>query len=219
MISFLNDNVPEAAPGLEKFAAIQDKLGVHLDEDILQAFSGERISISLPADSAAGGHQSVLALRCQKPERIRELLHNGVDALQQIPAVKAQQLQLADCKDLDGFEEISASMLGLVGKRPVIGFHDGWMIVGSDPKAIQKVLDTWSGNGPSIDQSPQFKRFGLTVDGPVRSIGYSDTAENTRHFAQSLDKAGAMARCSSAWPPRRWTKTIRIHNSKWPTKS
>ena len=66
------------------------------------------------------------------------------------------------------------------------------MIVVADPKAIQKVLDTWSGNGPSIDQSPQFKRFGLTVDGPVRSIGYSDTAENTRHFAQSLDKAGAI---------------------------
>jgi hypothetical protein len=193
VIAFLKDNVPESAPALEKFAAIQDKLGVHLDEDILQSFSGERISISLPADSAAGGRQNVLALRCQKPERIRELLHKLVDALQQFPAVKAQQVQLAACKDLDGFDELSASMLGLVGKRPVIGFQEGWMIVGSEPKAAQKVLDAWSGKGPAIDQSPQFKRFGLTIDGPVRSISYSDSAENTRHIAQSLDKVGAIA--------------------------
>ena len=62
----------------------------------------------------------MVALRCEKPERIRELLHRGYDALQQIPAVKAQQIQFADCKDLDGFEEITASMLNLVGKRPVI---------------------------------------------------------------------------------------------------
>jgi hypothetical protein len=134
-----------------------------------------------------------LALRCEKPDRIRELLHKGVDALQQFPAVKAQQVQLTPCKDLDGFEELSASMLAIVGKRPIIGFHDDWMIIASDPKAVQKLLDTWSGNGPAIDQSPQFKRFGLTIDGPVRSISYCDTAESTRHIAQSIDKAGALA--------------------------
>jgi hypothetical protein len=193
VMSFLKDNVPESAKPLEKFAAIQDKIGVHLDEDILQAFSGERISISLPADTAGGGHQNVVALRCQKPDRIRELLHKAIDAAQQFPAMKAQQLQLAPSKDLDGFEELSASMLAVVGKKPVIGFQDGWMIVASDPKAVQKVLDAWSGKGPAIDQSPQFKRFGLTIDGPVRSISYCDTAENTRHIAQSIDKAGAIA--------------------------
>ena len=193
VMTFLRDNVPESAPGLEKFAAVQDKLGVHLDEDIFQAFSGEKISIALPADSAGGSHQNVLALRCQKPERIRELLHKAVDALQQFPAVKAQQLQLAECKDLDGFEELSASMLAIVGKRPVIGFHDGWMIIGSDPKAVQRVLDTWSDTSPGIDQSAQFQRFGLKIEGPVRSVCYSDVAENIRNAAQGLDKAGAMA--------------------------
>jgi hypothetical protein len=192
-VTFLHDNVPESAPALDKFAAVQDKLGVHLDEDIFQSFSGESISITLPSDTAAGGHQHVVALRCQKPERIRELLHKGVDSLQQIPAIKAQQLQLAECKELDGFEELTASMLNLVGKRPVIGFHDDWMIIASEPKAAQRVLDTWSGKSPGIDQSAQFQRFGLKIDGPVRSVCYNDIAENIRNAAQSLDKAGAIA--------------------------
>jgi hypothetical protein len=193
VMTFVKDNIPESGPALEKFAAVQDKLGVHLDEDILQAFSGERISISLPADSATGGHQHVVALRCQKPERIHELLHQAVDALEQFPAVKAQQLQLVECKDLEGFEELSASMLAIVGKRPVIGFHDGWMIIGSEPKAVQRLLDTWSGKAAGIDQSAQFQRFGLKIEGPVRSVSYNDVAENIRNAARSLDKAGAMA--------------------------
>jgi hypothetical protein len=192
VMSFVKDNVPESGPALEKFAAVQDKLGVHLDEDVLQAFSGERISISLPADSATGGHQHVVALRCQKPERIHELLHKLVDALDQFPAVKAQQLQLAECKDIEGFEELSASMLSIVGKRPVIGFHESWMIIGSEPKAVERVLDTWNGKSAGIDQSAQFQRFGLKIEGPVRSVCYNDVAENIRNAAQSLDKVGAM---------------------------
>jgi hypothetical protein len=193
VIAFLHDNLPESAPALDKFAKVQEKLGVQLDDDILQAFSGEQISISLPGDSATSGHQNVVALRCQKPERIHELLHKLVDAVQQFPAVKAQQVQLVECKDLDGFEEISASMLALVGKRPVIGFHDGWMIIGSEPKAVERLLDTWSGKSPGIDQSAQFQRFGVKFEGPVRSVGYNDVAENIRHVAQSLDKAGVVA--------------------------
>lgn len=193
VIAFLHDNVPESVPALERFAAVQEKLGVNLDEDIFQAFSGEAISITLPGDSATSGHQNVVALRCQKPERIRELLHKLVDAVQQFPAAKAQQVKLVECKDLDGFEEVSASMLALVGKRPVIGFHDGWMIVGSEPKAVERVLDAWSGKSPGIDQSAQFQRFGLKIDGPVRSVGYNDVAENIRNVARSLDKAGVVA--------------------------
>jgi hypothetical protein len=193
VIAFLHDNVPESGPALEKFAKMQEKLGVQLDEDILQSFSGESISITLPGDSATSGHQHVVALRCEKPERIRELLHKLVDAVQQFPAVKAQQLQLVECKDLDGFEEVSASMLALVGKKPVIGFHDGWMIIGSEPKAVERLLDAWSGKSPGIDQSAQFQRFGVKIEGPVRAVGYNDVAENIRHAAQSLDKAGAVA--------------------------
>ena len=136
----------------------------------------------------------MVALRCQKPERIRELLHKAVDALAaDSRRSRPSSCKLVECKDLDGFEELSASMLALVGKRPVIGFHDGWMIIGSEPKAVERVLDTWSGKSPGIDQSAQFQRFGLKIDGPVRSVGYNDVAENIRNAAQSLDKAGAVA--------------------------
>ena len=84
-------------------------------------------------------------------------------------------------------------MLAMFNARPVIGFHDGWMVIGSSANAAQKVLDTWDGTGATIDQSPDFQRFGLDVEGPVRALSYSNLAENTRQAARNLNKAGAIA--------------------------
>lgn len=193
ILSVIQENFPEAQEGLEKFEQAQNDMDVHLDKDILQAFSGETVSLALPGAASTGGPDSIFSLRCHKPERIRELLHRLVDGLQQFPAVQAQQLQLTECEELDGFDEVSAMTLLMVGKRPVIGFHGGWMIIGSHPSAVQKMLDTWNGDAPTIAQSEGFQRFGLTIDGSVTGLSYSNMAESTRQTAQGLQQVGLMA--------------------------
>jgi hypothetical protein len=194
IIDVVKERFPEAGPGLERFEEIQSKIGVHLDRDILQAFSGEFISISLPASkpSLGRGGSSVLAMRCEKPERIRELLHRAVDKLKEIPAVAAQQLQLSKSEELEGFEQLSALALIGFGVKPVIGFQDGWMMIGSNAEAVKAVLAAKTGKTPSIVDAPSFKQFKLKVEGPVQSISYKNTAQDIRQVAAVLGQAGTI---------------------------
>src|SRR3954469_3695688 len=191
----IQKELPEAQPKLEKFEALQEKWGVHIDRDILQAFSGECVSVKLPAGSSSmpGGGDKVVALRCEKPERIRELIHQGFEKLAKTGYGQSQQLKLEPAKELKGFDELSASMLMAFGVRPVIGFHDDWMIVGTNASAAQKVLKTLSGDAPSIATTERFKKFGIEVKGPVSAISYSDIGTATRQAAAFIRQAGFMA--------------------------
>ncbi|MFH1921324.1 MAG: hypothetical protein ABIP48_15775 [Planctomycetota bacterium] len=195
IVEVLEERVPEAQPLLEKFNEIQAELGVNLDEDILQAFSGEFVSVSVAAgDPSAGGKPgSVTALRCRNPERVRELLDRLVEGLQEVPAFKAQQIKLIESEELEGFEELSVLALAPFGVRPLIGFRDGWMILGSNAQAVKKVLATRAGEGETIADTEAFKQFKLEVEGPVRSIGYRNLAESTRGIADFLNRVGFMA--------------------------
>jgi hypothetical protein len=76
----------------------------------------------------------------------------------------------------------------------VIGFRDGWMIVGSNPKAVQAVLDARAGKGdPQISDTEAFKQFKVEVQGPVHAIKYGNMAESTRQIAKVLNQVGMMA--------------------------
>ncbi len=188
VMGVLKEDVPEAADGLAQFDQVQQQLDLFLDRDILQAFSGEYASVSVVSES--GKRESVTALRCHKPDRIKELLHRGVDALNQIKQVQAQQLKLVESKDLDGFENVSATLLPFLGLSPVIGFQDGWMYLGQSADAVKKVLETKAGNGETIDNTEAFKRLAIDVEGPVQSIKYANTAEDLRAVADALGKVG-----------------------------
>ena len=187
--------VPEAQQHLDKFAEIQDQFDIHLKEDLLEAFSGETVSVTLPGASTpfGAGAQSVMFTRCSKPDRIQELLHRGLNALNDIPQVKAQGIGLKEVAGLDGFEELTANMLGMAGIRPVIGFRDGWMIIGSHKEAVETALATRSGEAANWSESDRFREFGLDVDGDVHSISYTNTGENIRAMSQGLQQAGMIA--------------------------
>ena len=185
---------PEAQPGLDRFAAMQDQFDLHLDEDLLQGFGGEVVSLSFPGPQTAFGKSSsgVLFARCTKPERIQELIHRGFNAISEIPQVKAQGIGLREVAGMEGFEEITANFLGMVGVRPVIGFHDGWMVVASSPDAVRTALETQAGESESFATTDQFSQFGLTVEGPVSGISYKNTGESIRQMSQGLQQAGMM---------------------------
>lgn len=193
-VNFLQEKVPEAQPFLDEFERQQKKIGVHLDRDILQAFSGESVSVALPAaiPSLTGGNDSMTALKCDKPERIRELLHRLVDTVKEHPAVKAQQLKLTESTTLEGFEEVAATMLMMFGARPVIGFRDGWMYVGSNASAVERILKVKAGEADNILTADRFQRFGMEIEGPVDAISYSNLAESIRGAAQMMGQVGML---------------------------
>ncbi len=186
---------PEAQQGLDQWAAVQDQYDIHLDEDFLQAFSGETVSVNFPGtgQSMFGEvGESVMYCKCDKPDRIRELIHRGIAALQEIPQVQAQGLALKPVDDLDGFEELSLKLLPMLGIRPVVGFHDGWFVIATHAQAVQKVEETRSGGGETIVGTEKFTQFDLEVTGPVKAVSYSNIGQKTREVAAALQQVGAM---------------------------
>ncbi len=190
-MNLIKTRFPEAQEGLDKFEAMQQQVDFHLDRDILQSFSGENVSLSLPREDK--GQDSVVALKCTNPERIKALLHRAVDSLNTIPAIATQQVKLVEAENLPGFEMLNVAMLAAFDIKPVIGFADGWMLMGSNTACVQKVLDARAGKIPTIAGSEHFERFHLSVNGPVKSLRYTDV-ESTIHYVSGLiRKAGAVA--------------------------
>ena len=196
IIALVRDEFPESKKGLEKFAAWQRTVGVDLDRDILQSFSGESVSVTIPVKGADGSArlESVIALRCQNPDKIRELLARAVDGLNTIPVVQMQQLKLDDCKDLTGFQELHATIFQLVGVQPVVGFRDGWMILASSKTAAEKVLAARAGQSEPIDGAALFEKLGLDPQGAVYQVSYHDIGAAIRAVADAIDKFSAVAR-------------------------
>lgn len=186
---------PEVQPHLDRFAALQQQHDLYLNDDLLQAFGGEMASITFPGRTPTPlgkSSESVLFLRCTKPDRIRELLHRGMNALTEHPEVQAQGLGLKEVPELEGFEELTANVLGMAGVRPVIGFHNGWLVIGSHPAAVSRALATQAGEGASFAETDTFRQFALSADGPVYAISYSNTGETTRQIANALQQAGML---------------------------
>jgi hypothetical protein len=141
-MQFLREELPESHEALDQLEAKQQELGFHLDRDLLQAFSGEIVSVTVPVEAADGSttQRSVTALRCHDSEIIQGLLNRGMDALTVLPPVQAQQLRFVACEDLEDFQELQGAILNMFGARPVVGFHDGWMMLSSSPDAVTKVI-------------------------------------------------------------------------------
>jgi hypothetical protein len=195
IMDIVREDVPESKRGLEKFTEAQEKIDVNLDDDILQSFSGECVSVRMPVEVSDDKttQQGVTAVKCSNPGRIRELLDRAVEALNKLPAVQAQELELVDAEDLDGYQEIQANLFKTVGVRPVIGFDDGWMVVSSHIEAAKKFAAVRAGDEDSIADTDRLEAFDVEGDGEVYAASYCDIGAGVRQAADLIDKAGMMA--------------------------
>lgn len=189
VVKLVRDEIPESHEALDKWDEVQKRVGVNVDEDILKAFSGENVSITL-----ADGN-TVTALKCSNEQKVRELLDRAIEGLKQIPAIQQQQIDLVDSDDaaLEGFQELKIAALAMMPVKPMIGFRDGWMIFASNPASAKKLLAVRAGEEPSIEGAESLKRFDLKTDGEVYAVCYSDVGAGVRAFAQGINQFSMMA--------------------------
>jgi hypothetical protein len=195
IINFVRAEFPESHEGLEKFAKLQEKIDVDFDKDVLQSFSGECVSVRFEFESENGAktRQGVTALKCTDPEKVRELIGRAIEALQKLPPVQAQGLELIDVEGMDGFQEIRGNMIQMAGARPVIGFDNGWMIVASHVDAAKKLIAVRAGDAPAVTESDLLDEFDIDSDEAVYAASYRDVGEEIRTAADFIDKAAMMA--------------------------
>lgn len=194
IMEIVREDFPESHEGLDKFAEMQEEIGVDIDRDLLQSFSGEHVSLRMPVETADGKttQQGVTASKCSNPDRILELLGRAVERLSELPALEAQQLELVDVEGMDGFQEIRAQFFQTVGVRPVIGFDDGWLVASSHVEAAKKFAAVRAGDEQSLADSDNLEAFDVETDGEVYAASYCDVGAGVRQAADAIDKAGMM---------------------------
>lgn len=204
LADFLQKNSPEAAMMLAKVHEKLAQIGIDLQRDVFAWWSGETITIELPAAmvSPMGGADSVFMLRVKDRELATAKINGGIDFVLEKLKAQGQPLMVSPAASVksEGFREITHPALAIF-MRPVIGFHGDWLMVGSSAGAINKCLAVQAGEAPSIAENQKFKAEGLTPVGPVLSASFTDKSKMGQELAAAVGMAGMVGQMMAAQVP------------------
>ena len=199
LYSWVTSEIKQTFPGSEEFfvelAEAEQMLDIKLEDDLLNSFSGETVSISTAGGFSPFGStsKSIFMTRCSNPDRISELLDRAWDAVKDQPELQSQGISVAESATLPGFRQLKASFLALMGgASPVLGFEDGWLVASSHSDFVIALKKMRAGEGKRFADTERFTRFGLEIEGPVRAISFTDTGRSIRDTATGLQQAGAL---------------------------
>ncbi|MFQ5413061.1 MAG: hypothetical protein ACE5E6_01245 [Phycisphaerae bacterium] len=188
---FVETDVPGGADVLGRIDGWLAGAGFNPDEDLFSWWSGEMISVSLPAEmvSPMGGSDSVLMVRVKDRALAAKKLAAALDWVQgkmrHMGPLMVQRSTIGD----GAFFEVTHPMLAML-MRPVVGVSGDWLIVGSSGDAVRKCLAVAAGEAPSIRQNKRFSAEGLIPEGPVMSASYTDTSNLGNELASVVAGIG-----------------------------
>jgi hypothetical protein len=191
---YIRDEIPGGTEILDSWDTFQEEKGFHLDRDLLSWLGNEMISVSMkPAvPNPFGGGDWVLLVQVKDQSKAEEAIRRGVAKLTgllgggQSPPLTTQP---AKSPALKGFQSLMFPPMAMF-LRPVYGFADNYLIIGSSEKAIARCLKTARGEAPSVLENKRYIREGLAPDGPVTSVSFADKSKMGQQMAQALGMLG-----------------------------
>ncbi|UCG33433.1 MAG: hypothetical protein JSU68_02135 [Phycisphaerales bacterium] len=195
VIGFVRDDVPGGQEKLAEWDAIQEKMGLRLDRDILSWMGDTMISVSMPPviPNPFGGEDWVLLMKVKDEARARQTIESGVAALTALLSGNQGKMPLttqpAQNPSLEGFISVTYQPL-MMFFRPIYGFADGFLIIGSSENVINRCLKTARGESPSVRENKRFQEEGLMPSGPVTGISFADKSQMGQQLAQAMGMLG-----------------------------
>lgn len=190
-IAFVEKEVPEGAEHIKQMKDQMAMIGFDPQRDVFSWFSGEMVSVSLPGAGAQGS--GVLMLRIKDKEKAAATVNSALDKLAAMMKQQGQPLTIMAASGVkaEGFRTIQHPMLMMMGGlTPCIGFADEWMVIGTSVNAVNACLDTASGAAPNILKNERFNKEGLTAQGPVSCIAFTDQSNMGNELASVLASLG-----------------------------
>lgn len=190
-LGFVEENLPDGKQLIEKWKGILASVDFDPQRDIFSWFSGEMISMELPAAAVTpmGNTDNVLMIRVKDGEIASNKVNAAIDFLSAKLQGQGQGLSISPV-DVQGtsFRQITHPMMAMF-LRPVVGVKGEWLIIGTSTGAVGKCLEVSSGKTASVLKNERFAREGLVPKGPVRAASFRDTSQ----FGNELGGGVAMA--------------------------
>lgn len=205
VMDFIKNEVPDGEEAITEINNGLASVGFDPQADVFSWWSGEMISISLPAamQGPMASGESVLMVRVKDKTLAAEKVNLAIDKLAAFMQQQGQALMVAPAQvKAEGFRTVTHPMMMMMGVNPVVGVHDEWLMLASSPAALNKCLDVASGAAPSIMENTRFRQEGLVPKGPVTAASFSDLSNLGQELAmvvQMIGMFGGMAMASA--PP------------------
>jgi len=195
IVDYMRNEAPNGPQLLQRWDAILSQLGFHPQRDLFDWWSGETISISLPAAmiTPMSREDFVLMIRVKDTELASQKVNGLLDTTAALFKGQGQMLSLQPAKvKAEGFRQITHPMLTMF-MQPVVGVHDGWLMIGSSAGAVNQCLAVAAGDAPSIRTNKRFAAEGLVPDGPVESVFFTDTSRFGEELAETVGMVGIVS--------------------------
>ncbi len=180
VVKMLKEDIPE---GEEALAGIEEmkKEGFDIEKDLLSWIQGGFVTLSQPGPNQYAQGDMVFMLKVSDEAKAKEQLDKLVAMVEPMMGPKDQasgSIAPATIEGAEGFRTVNHQMLAMMGGiAPTFGVHGGWMIIGTNPKFIEKSLATAAGKSENVSKSERFQKEGLAPGGDVLSVSWSDTTK------------------------------------------
>lgn len=195
ILDHLSNDTAEGPGLLQKWNALLTQLGFDPQRDLFDWWGGEFISVSLPAAmiTPMARKDFVLMVRVKDSALAAQKVNALLDTVSARFKGQGQMLLLQPAKvRVEGFRQITHPMLAML-IQPVIGVHDGWLMVASSPAALNQCLAVAAGEAPSIRKNERFAAEGIIPEGAVSSASFGNTSRRGEELADALGMVGFVA--------------------------
>ncbi len=190
-IEFVEQNLPDGKGLIEKWKGLLAGVDFDPQRDVFSWFSGEMISMELPAAvvTPMGNTDNVLMIRVKDSEIATKKVNGAIDFFSALMQGQGQALSISPA-DVQGhpFRQITHPMMAMF-LRPLVGVNGDWLIIATSTGAVNKCLDVAAGKTASVSKNERFVREGLVPKGAVHAASFRDTSQ----FGNELGGGAAMA--------------------------
>ena len=202
-LDFISKELPEGPGYITQWKEGLSTIGFDPQKDLFEWWSGEMISVTLPATvvSPMSGADKVWMIRVKNRELASAKINAVLDLARGKIQNQGQMLLVSPAKvNAEGFQEITHPMFAMF-LRPVVGVQGEWLMIGSSAAAINKCLDVSAGKTPSIAKNERFKTEGLVPTGPVTSASFTDTSKFGQELGAAIGMVGMFGGMAAAGIP------------------
>ena len=204
IVNFIEQDIPDGAEAITEWRAFLESTGFSPEKDVFSWWSGEMISVSLPAATPTpmGGGEGVLMIRVKDGklalEKINALL-NQANAMLQGNNMAPLMIKPA-LSGREGFVSVTHPMVMMWGLTMTIGVQEDWLMLGTQG-GVEKCLAVAEGKAPSILKNERFLEEGLVPKGTVSSCSFSDLSNLGQDLAMMSGMASMFGNMAVAGMP------------------
>lgn len=191
VIGFVKAEIPEAAPGLAEWDAMQEQIELNVERDLLGWMQGNMIQFTIPGPSPFSPPSSVYMLRVSNEAKAQEMLDLMFEKIDPLLKQQGGAIDNAEIEGAEGFRSIIHPMVAFIGmKAPTLGIKDGWLFFGSSAEVIGTAVATSAGKHENFLTNERFKKEAVAPGNNLVSLSFTDQTKLGEELGQMLQMVG-----------------------------